>query len=543
MDFTRCTIQAEELDDEESKRNWQRRRQQLHDAIALRDKTLGEDYPRIQDFYKGRHVFITGATGFIGKVVVEKLLRACPDIGNIYVLLRPRKGQEPAARLKAMMDVPLFDRLRQENPAAMDKVVPIRGDCLLDGLGIGADDRSTLVERVSVIIHSAASVRFTDPIKTAVRMNLRSTVDIVELARQMKNLKVVVHVSTAYCFTNHTPTQECVYTTDHDWRDVLKYAKLPDADALDLLGDKFMGFQPNSYVFTKALSERVMNEAALDLPIVIVRPSIVTCALDDPIPGWMDNLNGFAMFWAVASKGVLRYTYVRTKFLKYDLVPVDVVSNITILASWAKGTNQPLPVPSGNVEVVNVSLGDVKPSSAFMMQTVLRRHIVEGTVGYPGAIRYPRYGMCTNRFMAFILVFLYHVVFGTVLDTILVAMGRKPMLMPIYRKIAFAFTSLQYFMQHEFWFNSDNMWRLVSMAHPKDRANFGINLEGDNQDWMLVSKSQLLGVAKYALNENIGGKEDVERNCRRLNRLWWAELFCYIGLAALATWLLVVAFT
>lgn len=216
------------MDPEETRANMRVRQGLLQEARSLRDSALGEDYARVCEFYKGRHVFITGASGFIGKVVVEKLLRTCPDIGNIYVLIRPRRGQEPEARLKAMLEVAvgfdvlptrlppyeyrgswmdpqtpssgseaniffptqLFDRLRAENPSAMDKVVAIRGDCMLDGMGISAADRRTLVDRVSVIIHSAASVRFTDPIKNAVKMNLRSTVDIVELAREMKNLAV-----------------------------------------------------------------------------------------------------------------------------------------------------------------------------------------------------------------------------------------------------------------------------------------------------------------------------------------------------------------
>ena len=57
----------------------------------------------------------------------------------------------------------------------------------------------------------------------------------------------------------------------------------------------------------------------------------------------MDNLNGFAMFWAVASKGVLRFNDVKSEHTKYDLVPVDVVATALILASWAKGTHQSLP--------------------------------------------------------------------------------------------------------------------------------------------------------------------------------------------------------
>ena len=48
----------------------------------------------IAEFYRDRSIFITGATGFMGKVLVEKLLRSCPDIKTIYLLMRPKKGQD-----------------------------------------------------------------------------------------------------------------------------------------------------------------------------------------------------------------------------------------------------------------------------------------------------------------------------------------------------------------------------------------------------------------------------------------------------------------
>ena len=57
----------------------------------------------IQEFYAGRSVFITGATGFMGKVLVEKLLRSCPEIGCLYLLVRPTSDKYARFRLKELL--------------------------------------------------------------------------------------------------------------------------------------------------------------------------------------------------------------------------------------------------------------------------------------------------------------------------------------------------------------------------------------------------------------------------------------------------------
>jgi fatty acyl-CoA reductase len=57
----------------------------------------------IQDFYVGRSIFITGATGFMGKVLVEKLLRSCPGIDRVYLLIRPQTDKDVRFRLQEMI--------------------------------------------------------------------------------------------------------------------------------------------------------------------------------------------------------------------------------------------------------------------------------------------------------------------------------------------------------------------------------------------------------------------------------------------------------
>lgn len=43
----------------------------------------------------------------MGKVLIEKLLRSCPDINNIFILIRPKKNQNPQERINALQELPV----------------------------------------------------------------------------------------------------------------------------------------------------------------------------------------------------------------------------------------------------------------------------------------------------------------------------------------------------------------------------------------------------------------------------------------------------
>lgn len=73
----------------------------------------GGEYTSVKDFYRDRSIFITGGTGFMGKVLVEKLLRSCPGIKNIYLLMRPKKGQNVQQRLQELLNAPVSVKLIQ----------------------------------------------------------------------------------------------------------------------------------------------------------------------------------------------------------------------------------------------------------------------------------------------------------------------------------------------------------------------------------------------------------------------------------------------
>lgn len=87
------------------------------------------------------------------------------------------------------MVLQLFDRLRAEKKFK-HKLIPITGDCTLPGLGINSEEKQTLISNVHIVFHAAATVRFDENLKTAFRINVSATRDILELAKEMKNLKV-----------------------------------------------------------------------------------------------------------------------------------------------------------------------------------------------------------------------------------------------------------------------------------------------------------------------------------------------------------------
>jgi alcohol-forming fatty acyl-CoA reductase len=145
----------------------------------------------IKEYFDGTHIFVTGATGFLGKVLIEKLLRSCDGVGKIYILLRSKRGLGSEQRFEEFLKNKIFDNIREKTPEVLHKLVCIPGDINEPKIGLDDSDVKMLQDRIDIVFHVAATVRFNEPLKDAANLNTFGTQRIMELCTKMTNLKVI----------------------------------------------------------------------------------------------------------------------------------------------------------------------------------------------------------------------------------------------------------------------------------------------------------------------------------------------------------------
>lgn len=63
---------------------------------------------RISEIFNGEKIFLTGGTGFMGKVFIERLLRLT-NVDKIYLLVREKRNKKPSERVEEIFQNPVSD--------------------------------------------------------------------------------------------------------------------------------------------------------------------------------------------------------------------------------------------------------------------------------------------------------------------------------------------------------------------------------------------------------------------------------------------------
>ncbi|XP_055692936.1 fatty acyl-CoA reductase 1-like [Lutzomyia longipalpis] len=463
--------------------------------------------PTIPEFFRDREIFITGGTGSFGKAIIEKILYSCPDIRRIYLLVRCKKGVEARDRIEKFKSNQIFDRIRAKDDKVLDKLIPLGGNSMSLQLGLSEEDLAKMAN-VSVIINSAASIRFDEPLRDAILMNTRSARELVVIAQKLKNLKVLIHISTTYCNPSYKVIEEKVYPPLADWRQAIKLAENLDSEIFNFLAAKYTSFQPNTYTFTKSLAEQIMKEYSEKLPIVIFRPSIISTSIKEPFSGWVDNYNGFTGIVTAIGTGLVRVMYTNIS-IKCNYQPLDVCVRSLLVAIWKHSV-----VPTTNMITYNCACSKEKE----IMCGSLFHHCFNIAKDIPldETMWLPNLTVISYKLLYKITVIFLQVIPGIFFNVILRMMKKKSIALNIMRKFHFASFSISYFMFNEWLFVNDNFFNLMNDIKLEDMEEFSFDFYEALEEGRYLYNS-LRGTRKYLM----GQKEESIPRARTTYRILW----------------------
>ncbi|KAI4454750.1 male sterility protein 2-related [Holotrichia oblita] len=468
----------------------------------------------IGEFYRDASIFVTGGTGFVGKALLEKLLRSCDNIDSLYLLIRPKRGMGCEQRLKELLKNPVFNKVKETNPDVLSKVKFVEGDVSLPNLGMSEIDREKLAEKINIVFHSAATVRFDESIRNAIILNTLGTKRVLDFAKDLKNLKSFVHVSTAYSNADKREIEETVYKPTFDSRSLLNCIDILPDEALEILMKKIKGQHPNTYTLTKSMAEYLVFEYSGKLPVAIVRPSIVTAAWKEPFPGWVDNISGITGIMMEIGRGSIKSIICKESMIM-DLIPVDIVANMLVTAAWHTTAYR-----SNSMRVYNCTSGQINKVSwrdfGILTQNYARQYPTKYLSWYPG------FSYTTNRLMHYIYSVICQTLPACMFDLILYCTKRKPMMYKISRKFDKALEQGSFFSLNEWDFHTTTVKELYqAVESAEDGDNFNINMSQEKGfDWDPYVKDFMLGIRQYVLKDDLSS---LPKARVKMNWFYWVN--------------------
>ncbi|CAH8315961.1 unnamed protein product [Eruca vesicaria subsp. sativa] len=315
---------------------------------------------RVQ-FLENKTLLVTGASGFLAKVFVERVLSLQPNVKRLYLLVRASDNSSAEQRLhNEVFEKDLFKVLRKNigdkslNALISEKVVPVPGDVSLNNMGVSDSNLvQDMMQEIDIVFHAAATTRFDESYDVALRINTFGALNVLNFAKKCVKVQLLLHVSTAYvCGGKSGLIQEIPFAmgeTLHGKNKVdintemqlveqrlkqLVEQGCSEEETKNAMRDlglkraKHFGL-PNTYAFTKVMGEMLVGHYREKMPIVIIRPTMITSTFSDPFPGWIEGLKTVDTVIVSYGKGMLKCFLVDQK-TACDIIPVDMVANAMI---------------------------------------------------------------------------------------------------------------------------------------------------------------------------------------------------------------------
>ena len=354
-------------------------------SVALFGESPRVEKISVRGTLANRHLMLIGVTGFIGKVWLVNLLENVPEIGKITLLIRRNRTTSSQRRFeKIVEESPTFDTLQERYGRSLgaflkEKVEVVEGDVSEPGLGLDAATQARLAKSLDLIVNSAGLTDFNPDLREALSSNVESAVHLLEFIRGCDHAGLM-HLSTCYVVgmrdgrvteelkPNYNPAGDPEFDVDREIASLRETIRSVEdrAEGVELIKAlkrqalgrgvddsavpakeldgvlrrnrirwarnrlvrigmrraQHLGW-PNTYTFTKSLGESVLATRGGDLPIAIVRPSIVESSERSPFSGWNEGINTSGPLSYLLGTNFRQLPTNARKCL--DVIPVDMV--------------------------------------------------------------------------------------------------------------------------------------------------------------------------------------------------------------------------
>src|SRR5215813_14062326 len=365
-----------------------------HHSVVLFDGAPRFEHFSVRESLSGKHLMLIGVTGFIGKVWLVDLLQQIPDIRKITLLIRRNRTTTAQRRFeKIVEESPTFNSLEEIHGKGLsrflrEKIEVVEGDVSAPGLGLDATTCDRLAKSLDVVVNSAGLTDFNPDLRDALASNVDSTLNLAEFLRSSDHA-ALMHLSTCYVvgardgrvqeelLDNYNPGVDPRFDCEREIeslralirsveeraqgkelaRALVRQALGKGVDESRVEAGELEGVVrrnrlrwernrlvragmkraqrlgwPNTYTFTKSLGESILSRRGKDLPIAVVRPSIVESSTRTPFVGWNEGINTSGPLSYLLGTNFRQLPSNEKKCL--DVIPVDMVCRgMTLIAA------------------------------------------------------------------------------------------------------------------------------------------------------------------------------------------------------------------
>ena len=351
--------------------------------------------PPLPEILDQRSILLTGATGFLGKVLLYLLLRHHPELKRLYLLIRGDRKSSFNRFSREILDSPVMGPLREHLGTRFDhyveeRVLVLPGDIANPDL-VSCDGSLLGDGPLDAVIHCAGLVNFEASLEKALTVNVVGVKHVIDFCR--KRGAALIHVSTCYAagaadghrFEDDLPLDWCPngqpkFSLQREIRDALSACERIEAESRDqsrqaqfrqvaeddsAAGGRELAHEsrrkqwveerlkeigreramawgwPNTYSYSKSLGEQLVLSTH-ELTATVVRPSVIESALKDPLPGWNQGVNTSAPLTYLSGRGY-RFYPARPR-LVLDIIPVDLAAHaiIPVMGALLLKRHQPI---------------------------------------------------------------------------------------------------------------------------------------------------------------------------------------------------------